>query len=111
MDKLSQRRGKLDKFKENLHPSKLVETFSPEFTELMEKLRESDDKVREIAMGEGEGEEGKTLKDLLKVAKTNFNRKEYMTAISFLGRFHDRLEVIDQELSSLENAADMKHYE
>lgn len=110
MDRIAQRRGKLQKLKENLNlGGKLMEHTSPEFAELMEVLRNVDDKVREIAAPEGDQENA--LKDLLKVAKTNFNRREYMTAISFLGKFHDKLEPIDQELSKLENSVDMKHYE
>src|SRR5271170_7376698 len=106
MDKLAQRRGKIEEFTENLNlPGKMVETFSPEFMELMDKLREVDNEIREIVMG-GAGSEGSTLKDLLKVAKTNFNRREYMTAIAFLGRFHDRLEAVDAELSNLKNKID-----
>lgn len=110
MDKLAQRRGKIDKLKEKLNPlnlgGKLMENFSPEFAELMDKLRDVDDKIREIVTGDGE-----TLKDMIKVAKTNFNRREYMTAITFLGRFHDKLEAVDREISHLENTVDAKHYE
>jgi hypothetical protein len=110
MDKLAQRRGKIDKFKENVNlPGKMMEAYSPELQALMEVLRETDDNIREIASPEGD--KANTLKDLLKVAKTNFNRKEYMIAISFLGKFHDKLELVDKELSKLQNSVDAKHYE
>lgn len=113
MDKLAQRRGKIQEFTEKLNlPGKMLEKFSPEFQELMEKLREVDTRIREIATVDEEGNSGgETLKDLLKVAKTNFNRREYITAIAFLGKFHDRLDLIDQELSKLKNSVDVKHHE
>jgi hypothetical protein len=110
MEKTGQRRGKWEKFKEEkLHPGgRLMEHFSPEFSELMENLREVDEKVREIAAPDDKDE---TLKAILQVAHTNFNRREYMTAISFLGQFQAKLEAMDRELSTLQNTVDMKHYE
>lgn len=113
MDKFAQRRGKLQQFNENLNPlnlpGKIMEAYSPELQALMEVLRETDDNIREIA--DPEGDKSNTLKDLLKVAKTNFNRREYMTTIAFLGKFHDKLELIDKEISKLQNSVDAKHYE
>jgi hypothetical protein len=81
---------------------KLLEQFSPEFRELMDTLRDVDDKVRE---------EATDLKDLLKVAKTNLNRREYMTAASYVGRFHEKMEKIYQELARLGNVVDVKHHD
>jgi hypothetical protein len=103
MNKIAQRRGRWNKLREKIDlPGKLMESFSPEFQELMDHLREVDDKIRE---------EASDLKDLLKVAKTNFNRREYMTAIAYLGRFHDKMENIDRELSQLSTIVDLKHNE
>jgi hypothetical protein len=112
-NKLGQRRGKIQQFNENLNPvnipARIMENYSPELQELMEILRETDNNIREIADPEGDKEN--TLKDLLKVAKTNFNRREYMTAVVFLGKFHDKLELIDKEIAKLQNSVDAKHYE
>jgi hypothetical protein len=112
MEKIGQRRGKWQRLKEDWSPGgiggKLVETFSPEFQELMDKLREVDDAVRSIVDPE---DKENNLKDLLKVAKANFNRREYMKSVAYLGKFHDQLELVDQELAKLQNSVDMKHYQ
>lgn len=105
MDKIAQKR----KFKRNLvnkieeatnFSGKIMERFSPEFNELMDLLREVDDKVRE---------EASDLKDLLKVAESNFNRREYITCFSYLARFHEKIDNINMELSRLNKSVDLKH--
>lgn len=103
MNKIAQRRGVLDKLREKTNVSgKILEKFSPEYAELMDKLREVDDHIREEAM---------QLKDYIKAAKTNFNRREYMTSVFYLGKFHDRVESINHELSKLGGNVDDKHME
>ena len=104
MDKIAQKRRLRNKLREmvNAPTEKLMGVYSPQFIELMEQLREVDDSIREQAA---------ELKNLLKLAKTNFNRREYMTAITYLGQFHDKLEAIDNELSKLGSAVDIKHHE
>lgn len=104
MDKIAQKRRLRNKLREmvNAPTEKLMGAYSPQFVELMEQLREIDDSIREQAA---------ELKNLLKLAKTNFNRREYMTAITYLGQFHDKLEAIDNELSKLGSAVDIKHHE
>jgi hypothetical protein len=111
LTKEAQKRSRLKKLREKVDFSgKAVEHFSDEFRQIMESLREVDDSVREIAMGEKGSDPGQTLKDLLRVAETNFKRREYMTAISFLGRFHDRVETINAELAKLTNVVDTVHH-
>lgn len=103
MDKIAQRRNWLNKLREKTNiGGKAMEVFSPTFLELMENLRTIDDEIREQAVD---------LKDILKTAKTNFNRREYMTAIAFLGRFHEKVEIIDNELSKLHGTVDKHHQE
>lgn len=104
MNKIAQKRGPLTKLRElvNVPTEKLMGVLSPQFVELMDQLRDIDDTIREHALD---------LKGLLKVAKTNFNRREYMTAISFLGRFHDKVETINEELAKLNTSVDAKHNE
>ena len=103
MDVIAQRRGLWSKMREKASlKGKLLEAFSPEFQELMNTLRDVDDKVREETID---------LNDLLKVAQTNLNRREYMTAAAYLGRFHEKMEAIFQELSRLGNVVDIKHHD
>jgi len=135
LEALAQKRSRLKKLREKMDPfgkafERKLQTFSPEASTVLDKLRTVDDNIREIAMGlreqtskqeaeqvaGGEGQEpipgadpGQTLKDLLRVAQTNFNRREYMVAISYLGRFHHRMEMINQELEQLKNVVDTVH--
>lgn len=61
--------------------------------EVMDILRKADDNIRSIVVGKSIGEsnielDGTSLKHLITEAKKNINRREYIIAISFLGRFH-----------------------
>ena len=104
MDKIAQKRRALTKLREmiNVPTEALMGKFSPQFVELMDQLREIDDSIREHAS---------ELKNLLKLAKTNFNRREYMVAVSYIGQFHEKVEAIYNELSKLATAVDIKHHE
>jgi hypothetical protein len=103
METTAQKRRWPNKLREKANiKGKLMEAYSSEFKELMDTLRDVDDKVRE---------EAADLKDVLKVAQTNLNRREFMTAASYLGRFHEKMEAIYQELSRLGNSVDIKHHD
>jgi len=104
MNKIAQRRGVFNKIREKLNApgEALSGVFSPEFTRLMDTLRQVDDDAREKAID---------LKDMLKVAKSNFNRREYMTCISYLGKFHERIDEIKLELTKLNREAHAVHNE
>ncbi len=107
MEKIAQKRRLRNKLRELINvPGERVEemlgTWSPQLKELMELLREVDDNIREQAAD---------LKNLLKLATTNYNRREYIVTVAFLGQFRDKLEAIDQELSKLGKATDIKHHE
>lgn len=104
MEKNAQKRGPLTKLREliNVPGEKAMGLFSPQFVELMNLLREIDDEVRDKATN---------LKNLIKLAKTNFNRREYMVAVYFLGQFHEQIELINNEFSKLSSAVDAKHHE
>jgi flagellar biosynthesis chaperone FliJ len=98
--------NRLNRWEEDYSPSgKLVEKFSPEFSRLMEILREVDEKVREIAMSDSDG----TLKSLIKTAKSKFNRREYIDTIVYLGRFHERIDNIKNEFIKLEKDLNKAH--
>lgn len=104
MNKIAQRRGFFNKLRESVNaPGEAVTgTFSPEFTQLMDTLREVDDEAREQAAD---------LKDMLKVARSNFNRREYMTTITYLGKFHERLELVRMQFLKLDKEVNAVHNE
>lgn len=106
MDKLAKvkrRIGLLNKLKEDFSPfGKAIEGLDSELSLLMDKLRETDDNAREIAVN---------LKPALKAARSYYNRKEYLTAAIYLSKFHDELEKIIQTFGDVKNFAEMKHQE
>jgi hypothetical protein len=108
-DKTAQKRKWLNKKREQIgFGGKAMEAFSPELFQIMDKLRTVDDSVRDIAGGKEDN--GKTFKDLLRVAETNLKRREYMTAIAYLGRFHERMELINNGLVSVIKEVDNVHH-
>ena len=101
MDKLAQKR-KIDwvnRLRED-HDfiGKHVENQSSDYANLMNILREVDENVREIVVSD---DNGGSFKSLLKVAKSNFNRREYLNAVIYLARFHDKFDSIKLEFSKL----------
>ena len=102
MQKTAQRKsGKrsiLNKIREMTNVSGIAaeKFFNPEFERVMDSLRQADNKIRAVVSGqdiEGEdpGDDYMSLKDLYKSAKSNFSRREYMTSVAFLGRFHKKV--------------------
>lgn len=104
MDKIAQRRGILNKLREGINaPGEWAAgKFSPEFTELMDELRLTDDAVREMAVD---------LKDYVRTARSKFNRREYMSAISLIGKYQEKLEDIVDSFSLLMEKFDKSNYE
>lgn len=119
MDKMAQRSGKrslLNKIREstNISGAAAEKIFNPEFQRVMDSLRESDNRIRAIVSGkdiEGidPGDDPIALKELYKNAKSNINRREYMTAIAFLGRFHKKLSEINNIIKELNVNVDKVH--
>lgn len=89
--------------------------FNPEFKEIMDKLRDNtDDPVRAIVSGSSVGkssapEDPISLKDLLKETQSLLNRREYLTAISYLWKFNKKLNEIAAILSSFTVNTDAIH--
>lgn len=116
MDKNAQKM-RLSKLREKLSPTgHLEEFFKPEFKEVMENLRKGDDTIRSIVAGEklGDGDPGQfqiSLKDLLKSARSNTNRREYMTALSDISRFHAKLREISKALGEINASLDKVHHQ
>ncbi len=102
MDKLAQKRrlNLLNKVREDTNlTGKWLENKNEDFQAFMEKLREVDEKVRELIISEN-GDN--SLKDRIKVARSNFNRREYINTVIILGQFHEILAQIADEFKSLE---------
>lgn len=105
MDKRAQKRDRLHKLREKIDFfGQAAENFSPKFGNLMEKLRQTDEKVRESLL-----EEDPRLKDVLKSARSNFNRREYMTSIAELKKFHDKMDAVVKILKGLMIDVDEAH--
>ncbi len=116
MQKTSQKRNILNKLREmtDLPGAASEKYFDPEFKQILDQLRDADDKARSEATGEAIGIHGApedpiSLKDLLKSAKSNLNRREYMKAISDLGRFHKKMFDLTQALSTFKVNIDKVH--
>lgn len=101
MEKTAQKRSLLNKLRENTDfggmSAEKVPFLNPGFQAVMDKLRESDDQARSIALGTSVGDTGiepedkASLKDLLKEAESALNRREYMKSAAFLSRFHNKI--------------------
>ncbi len=94
MDKLTKNKMNLNSF-----AAGELEDQSQAFHNIMEVLREVDDNVREITFSD---DKGGTLKSLIKVARSNFNRREYVNACIYLGRFHDKFADIKTEFDKIQ---------
>jgi hypothetical protein len=119
MDKLAQKRSILDKYK---HPVTNVtglmaeKFFAPELKRVMGLLNNADDSIRSILtgtkIGTGASPEDKgAVKELLKSARTNYNRREYMSAISDLGRFHKKMADATKLIQTLNLGVDRIHHD
>lgn len=107
MDKRAQKRKMLDKLKEKVDIfGHAAEEFSPTFGKLMNELRNTDTMIRDSLL-----EQDPSLKDVLKNAKSNFNKREYMASISDLKSFHDKVENVVKVLKNLQNNVDEAHEE
>jgi hypothetical protein len=121
MQKTAQKRTLRDKYLKELAPSAISgraaeNFFNPEFKEVMENLRVADNKIRAIASGqdiEGQdpGSDPIALKELLKNAKSNLNRREYMTVVADLGRFHNKMSEISTAIKALNTNVDKVHHQ
>lgn len=117
MEKTAQKRSLLSKLREmtNIGGIAAEKFFHPEFQELMDRLRnETDDPIRAIVSGEQIGDadapsDGISLKDILKSARSNLNRREYMRAIAEMGRFHDKMDLVVRILSTFRSNIDAIH--
>jgi hypothetical protein len=117
MQKIAQRMGTWQTIREHTNLGGLAKenVFDPEFKEIMDKLRDdTDDPIRAIVSGNKIGKasppDNHSLKDLLKLAKSNFNRREYMKCIADLGRFHKRMNDVIKIINSFQYNLDKVHH-
>lgn len=118
MQKTAQKRSILNKLREMSNVSGIAaeKFFNPEFQRVMESLREKDSSIRAMVAGKeidgaDPGSDPISLKELLKSAKSGFNRREYMTAVANLGRFHKKLFDVVQLVNNLGLDVDKVHHE
>lgn len=118
LSKIAQRRGILNKLREKTNVSGIAaeKFFNPEFEEVMNGLREADDHMRSIALGESvegqdPGDDMNSLKVLVRDARSKFNRREYIPAVNFLGRFHKKVEDIVKIIKTLSFKVDKVHHD
>ena len=118
MDKNAQKRGLLDTIKEKSNISGIAaeKFFKPEQKRVMTLLNSTDDAIRAILTGEKIGtsaapQDKAAVKDLLKSAKTNFNRREYLSAVSDLGRFHKKMFDVNKLIQGLNLGVDRIHHD
>lgn len=118
MQKTAQKRSILNKIREMANiPGAAVEGFfEPEMKRVMNSLREADDNIRTVLVGQKIGtstidvpSDNKSLKDMLKSARSNFNRREYMAGVADLGRFHKRMYDVSNLISKLNLSIDQIH--
>jgi hypothetical protein len=110
MQKTAQKRSILNKLREMSNVSGIAaeKFFNPEFERVMNSLRATDDKIRAIATGKDI--EGQDPGDPVSL-KANLNRREYMTSIAFLGRFHKKLYDMTQSIDALNSDVDQVHHD
>jgi hypothetical protein len=118
MDKIAQERGVLNKLREKVNiPGSVIEGFfKPELDRIMNDLRQTDDNIRSILTGQKIGKSdvdvgGKSVKDLLKSARSNFNRREYMMGVADLGQFHKKLADVTKFIGVLDMSINRIHHD
>lgn len=117
MDKNAQQRGLQNKLHELLQvPARSAENFfKPELKRVMETLVNADDVIRSTLAGEKIGkatpEDKVSAKNLLKEAKSFFNRREYMSAAANLGRFHKKMQDVAKVIDGLKLNVDGLHHQ
>jgi len=118
MQKSAQKRSLLNRLREytNIGGIATEKFFDPEFKKIMDQLRdEVDDPVRAIITGQQIGNASPSdeisLKDLVKSARSNANRREYMSAVADLGKFHKKMDEVVKKLQDFKNNVDKVHHQ
>jgi hypothetical protein len=98
MDKSAQNRGPLNEIREKMNmPAKYLEGFfRPAIERVLKALSKLDDKIRANLTGQEIGtavapEDRTSIKDIVKKARTNFNRREYIAGFTDLAHFDKKM--------------------
>jgi hypothetical protein len=119
MQKTAQKRTIPNKLREMSEiPMAAVEGFfKPEKDRIMKELKVTDDNIRTILTGQkignatvDIGSDGTSIKDLLKSARSNFNRREYIASAADLGRFHKKMYDVKAFINKLGWEIDKIHH-
>tara|TARA_R110000868_G_scaffold99024_1_gene272595 strand:- start:23349 stop:24830 length:1482 start_codon:yes stop_codon:yes gene_type:complete len=117
MQKFSQKRSVKNWLKEktNLSGWSAEKYFDPELLKVMNSLRKTDNDIRSIALGKqydggDPGSSDKSLKNLMKAAKSSINRRLYMEAVSELGEFHKKCSEINTAISHFKIDLNQVHH-
>lgn len=102
MDKLAQERGVLNRLREKANiTGRILESLNPEFQEMMDKLRATDEQIRERATD---------VKSNIRAAKSYLNRRDYLSAASNISAFHEKCRYVVALLDKFIKGVDLKHY-
>jgi hypothetical protein len=103
MQKIAQERHWLNKLREKTDVSgKILESINPEFAEMMDNLRKTDEKIRNQAAG---------IKDIVKWSRTLVNRRDYLSASLNIAAFHERCRLMAFALEQCQSKVDLKHFQ
>ena len=101
MQKKSQKRSLLDRLQESTNVGGIVSEkfFNPEFKEIMDQLRDTDNAFRSVLVGKNLGDtgiinvslNGVSFKQSLDDAKKLFDKKEYLECVSYLKDFYNTI--------------------
>ena len=118
IQKEAQKRSILNKIRESTNIGGIAteQFFDPEFKRIMDQLRdETDDPIRAIVTGQQIGNatpsDNVSMKELLKSARSNFNRREYMSSIADLGKFHRKMADIRELIVNFVGNVDAVHHQ
>jgi hypothetical protein len=102
MRKTAQERSWLNKLREKTNLSgKVLESINPEFAQMMDNLRSTDEKIRNQASG---------IRNIVKWSRTLVNRRDYLSAALNISAFHERCRQIAFDLEQCKSKVNLKHY-
>lgn len=118
MQKTAQKRSVLNKLREMTNVSGIAaeKFFNPQFKVVMDTIRKKDDQIRTFVSGKhlGDAEDmpmAPPLKDVLKQAKSNLNRREFMACATDLGTFHEQMKNVVNEINTIDHKVDEVHHD
>lgn len=111
-------RGLFNKIRDlsNIPAEKLTGFFKPEHERVMNALRELDDRIRAEVTGQTIGNASpatginQSAKDLLKGARKSFARNEFVTGISELAAFHQKMFEVVKEINKFQIDVNKIHH-